>query len=599
MENDALSSNEEVTEEDWEYMPDLGMLESLPFDNPDLTSLESWKDFVSSVNERDEEIEAAMEKIDEIEDQIIEKENSLPETPKSVHSRRTSIIANSRRSSISQPPPPDPELINLEENENTPKMTLIKEEPALNFELELIPMEISLEETTRIQELEKMHTQEEKILEDLNDELAKINEQLIEQTSAEAINEIEIVQDAPLTVYTFEKTSQVEVKPAEVFQERVVFAKNKEPEPEVILVSPEQWSEYLETNQRLSMQERNITMEINILFSKEAQEKEKQQKFIYKIDGLRSMETIWIRQLRSLKTKRQQMQEKVKSMTLWFKTEAAGSYEREKEKSGILIAKAAKITEQRRQMFSNLQEESCHLSRKQRSSQSLLSQNKEKLAELQEIHQNLVKENSKINAEIGQLTNDLKEKNAAREHIIKTKLQNEEQQRQFEFNLLLEACNKEGDNGPIDMFDLKNFNIKAMDLEKLPDLSPVLNLKFVNMDENKFTNLDGLSVLQELNFLSFNSNQVSKFDMENFKALKHLEAANNNVTQITVRPVFTVGYKQLQKLTLDGYFVQSYTFPRFFKGIHYVTCFAYESGKSTKFRFHFCFKVSFGVGFRS
>jgi Leucine-rich repeat (LRR) protein len=76
------------------------------------------------------------------------------------------------------------------------------------------------------------------------------------------------------------------------------------------------------------------------------------------------------------------------------------------------------------------------------------------------------------------------------------------------------------------------------------------------MDQNKFINMEGLEILTELAFLSLNSNRINKLDMDQLKAIRHIEAANNSITTISG----TAGLRNLRWLDLSNNPIRSLDF---------------------------------------
>ncbi|KAL3898655.1 MAG: hypothetical protein SGCHY_002592 [Lobulomycetales sp.] len=130
-----------------------------------------------------------------------------------------------------------------------------------------------------------------------------------------------------------------------------------------------------------------------------------------------------------------------------------------------------------------------------------------------------------------------------REEILRKRKEREEQRRIFERKLFREACNKASLDTQIELEQLQVFEIASMNIEqvfwrrcltsKLPDFRPAPNLRLINMDNNNFSTLDGLETLQELSYLTLNSNHVNKLNLDNYPHLRHLEVSNNSITSIT------------------------------------------------------------------
>lgn len=328
----------------------------------------------------------------------------------------------------------------------------------------------------------------------------------------------------------------------EIFKERIMFSKTEEDETDSP-VDPKEWTHYLEQSQIYASRERNLNLELNILLSKCAGEKEKHEKLKYKIDGFRATETICARQQRALKAKRQSLQGKLKGLLQWFKVEASAVYEREKERSTTLLQLNLKYMDELKTKTANSKILLSQYDHKKDQLWGNAFQNRSKRDELLQIQANVMMGNQDLAAVLENLTTQLSAKMETREEILRKRKEREEQRRIFERKLFREACNKASLDTQIELEQLQVFEIASMNIEqvfwrrcltsKLPDFRPAPNLRLINMDNNNFSTLDGLETLQELSYLTLNSNHVNKLNLDNYPHLRHLEVSNNSITSIT------------------------------------------------------------------
>jgi hypothetical protein len=267
-----------------------------------------------------------------------------------------------------------------------------------------------------------------------------------------------------------EKARQDAIEKAEVFQERELIGKDAVVKEDNSVA----WAVHLQQSQNYAMRERNIALELNVLHSKITVEHDKQYKLKFKIEGFKATETICSRQLRALKAKRQNLQAKHRALTSWFKVDATGIFERERDRVISLLLLSAKLMEEKRVRSLATQEVIGQWELKSKVVRAKLVENTQKRNELQQIQTNILLGNETLALNLEDLNRDLQSKIDARDDIIKQKREREEQRRVLEHKLLLEACNKASEDIQIELDQLQVFNFTNLEIERVCSRSSIL-----------------------------------------------------------------------------------------------------------------------------
>jgi hypothetical protein len=384
-----------------------------------------------------------------------------------------------------------------------------------------------------------------------------MEEEKLKEAERERIEAEDRIASAKAKIADAEKDGELN-KEKDVYQERVIFSKDTGVEN---IINEAAWTEYQRQNQSFANRERILALELNVLESKMGPEKERQDKLQFKIEGFRATETICSRQLRALKAKRQNLQAKQRAIVAWFKGEATGAYERERERATTLLALAAKMMEEKRLKALAIREAIKEWEQKSKAVKETLVQNTNKRDELQQIQTSILLGNETLYENYTLTNTELQSKVVARDDIIKKRRENEENRRVMEHKMFLQACNKASIDTQIELNQLQVFNFVELEIDRLPDFRKAPNIKYVNMDRNKFTTMEGLEALTDLAFISLNSNHINKLDMDVLKSIRHIEMTSNNITTVTVSCfslLMALGNRWAKASTLARYKQQSY-----------------------------------------
>ena len=136
--------------------------------------------------------------------------------------------------------------------------------------------------------------------------------------------------------FEFGTTSTLDEKPTiarELTDKDASFASLTEDEK---LAHETAWKEYLEVVRDYTAQQRNLEIEYSVLSEMIENEKKKQSEHTFLFDQLKISKTAHNRGVRVLKSKKRDLQGKVKSILAWFKVDAKNAFEREKYEYIIL-----------------------------------------------------------------------------------------------------------------------------------------------------------------------------------------------------------------------------------------------------------------------
>ncbi|KAJ3037248.1 Leucine-rich repeat and IQ domain-containing protein 1, partial [Rhizophlyctis rosea] len=456
-------------------------------DEYSLERLTSWQDYINTISERDAERQAILED---------------DETSQFDESDRERGVVEDVAALAPEPKPPDDE-------EELVSETAIDER--------LAQEEAELAE--RLRELHATSKSEQAILDALNAEAS--------------VSGIRAREDRSVTPKesTYQRQEKGAVK--EVIPVRGVDDQGRKPSPQIAPQTelPSTFGS-ASTLAAVEAEEQDLIEEYNTLTKQQRHEAGEQAKLQFRLDSLQNQKASTIRTLRQTKDKMRQLQEKERTLFHWLTHDAKSAYDREKDRSAVLLSKAQalmkkmKVTQEGyRSRLTTWREEGDALSTQK---STLTSSHSTLSTQYQKAQQDLLFLQSQLSAESALLES----RRTERDRLLLQKLQQEEAERQLEVELLIRAAHRQRPDRVVEFSEIDFLEAIGVGLRKIPDLSDAANIRHIKLDDNLLSATKGLEVLKNLKTLSLSGNQYSTIDMQCFVLLRSLNAASNQIVGV-------------------------------------------------------------------
>lgn len=278
--------------------------------------------------------------------------------------------------------------------------------------------------------------------------------------------------------------------------------------PEQLIDISIQWEEYNSKLAELKQTEKTRENELNETLAKIKKERDAYEKCKFRLEELRSMHTAHTAELRSLKNKFRQQQERNKLAIHWFKVDAKGIFDREKEKSASLIKRTMAIIEANNTLIAKNNEKFKNSIEKSASIKSMIKTISETTsADLKTSHKQMKSESESLRNDLLLQTAEVERKRRLRSNYQAEKTMEVERVRVFDYNLLVGAFKLIYNEETVDLGKLQLVKITNLNLTELPDLNKVPNIRMLDINDNKIVNLDKLKNVNNLNYLKIDVNK--------------------------------------------------------------------------------------------
>ncbi|KAJ3036763.1 hypothetical protein HDV00_002425 [Rhizophlyctis rosea] len=268
----------------------------------------------------------------------------------------------------------------------------------------------------------------------------------------------------------------------------------------------------------------------------------------FRLDSLATQKAVIIRTLRQTKDKLRQLQEKERTLFHWLTHDAKSAYDREKDRSAVLIGRAQALAKKMKKEQEGLK---VRLVGWKGEGEGLIK----RMNDLTINHTHLIDQYTTAQQDLTTLQSELSaqstlldHRRAERDRLLLKKLQQEEATRQLEVELLIKAAHRQRPDRVVEFNEIEFLEAIGVGLRKIPDLSDAANIRHINFDDNLLSATKGLEVLKNLKTLSLSvgagltfwgccahfriGNQYSAIDMRCFVLLRSLNAASNQIVEV-------------------------------------------------------------------
>ncbi|RKO88572.1 hypothetical protein BDK51DRAFT_27400 [Blyttiomyces helicus] len=246
---------------------------------------------------------------------------------------------------------------------------------------------------------------------------------------------------------------------------------------------------------------------------------------------MHAKKAVQIRLFRQMKNDLRDMQDKARRLAHWLSSDGKQAFERERDKSNILMTRAVQRIEKLQAIDDRIAAKIQLKQVKAENSRDQLSAMKTETRRLEDVRDSLISELERLRSEADVEEKFLDMKKEKRDEVLLKRLMAEEAIRAYEMGILLAAAKRQNPKHPVDLDELELLDVQNMGLTKIPNLKMAQNIRFVNMDNNLLTNVNGLEELAQLRNLSLSGNKYEKLNMGMFPQLRSLRVAHNFISE--------------------------------------------------------------------
>jgi chromosome segregation ATPase len=251
-------------------------------------------------------------------------------------------------------------------------------------------------------------------------------------------------------------------------------------------------------------EERALKIEYQSIQMAIHKEHEKQQNLTLRIESSQSAMALQRRAVHATKMKARDFQEKYRQALHWLQVQAKVAFEKEKDRANALLIRATKIFNKFKGAQDNVVTKVNELTKIIEESRSQFKIWETEARTLRQQEKDLTKEVESLREELERLAENVRMKKEMKEQELIVRLQMEESLRQFEQNLLKDACTKQRPGKPVDIEDLEVFEASGKGLMRVPNVKDAIKLSYVDLEGNQLSATRGLDYLKNLTTLNLN-----------------------------------------------------------------------------------------------
>ncbi|KAJ3299672.1 hypothetical protein HK104_007743 [Borealophlyctis nickersoniae] len=279
-------------------------------------------------------------------------------------------------------------------------------------------------------------------------------------------------------------------------------------------------------------EERLLVEELHSLVSQQRDQAGEHGQLHYRLDCFRTRRAVAVRGLRQTKEKLRELQAKERQLYHIITVEAKATFDREKDRSALLIAKAQAAMAKQAALRDTL---IAKMGVKKQRAETVSGILRQITGETKELSGRAAAEEAEIAVILKQVEEEaaaLEVKKAQRDDILLSRLHAEEAARHYELSLLIRAAKSQKPNVQVEMDEIEVLKAPNAGLRKIPNLKEAVNIRHINFDNNLLSSTRGLDVLKNLKTLSLNGNHYAVLNVEYLTKLRALFAASNQIGDI-------------------------------------------------------------------
>ncbi|KAI8929873.1 hypothetical protein BC831DRAFT_441378 [Entophlyctis helioformis] len=275
--------------------------------------------------------------------------------------------------------------------------------------------------------------------------------------------------------------------------------------------------------------------EVDWLRSKLQQERHLHKEIGFKIESLGASKNSKIRSIREGKSKIPVLHERIRALTLWLSHDVKSMFEREREKSLLLVQRAndfmKRSADANRGNYAALEK----VRGKRQIAENKYMEVRSQAADVRIQCYETEEEIKDRKAQIENVEWEVAEKRKAKNEYIAAKIKSEALLREREIALLSDALEKRRSMGgrAVVYEDLDVVDLSGTGITKVPKaLSDIKRARHVDLDGNKLTSAMGVEGMPELISLTANKNNIRKLNLVEMLRLRTLSVAYNNISEL-------------------------------------------------------------------